>query len=298
MLLTPRTRSVALAVAVAVPLSRPPSFPVPSDAANLRAITSASQVKLGDADAARPRGLPHHKKLKDAADEQVERIKDLQKVLYADGRFALLIVLQGRDASGKDGTVKKVFSGVNPMGCQVTSFKAPTEMEKGYDYLWRIHQRVPALRMIGIFNRSHYEDVIVPRVHKLVKRKVLLERFDQINDFELMLTQNSVVILKFFLHISRDEQKKRLVERLEDRKKNWKFRAGDLDDRALWSDYTSAYREAIARCSTTWARWFIVPADDEDARDLLVARKIADTLEALDLRYPPLDPSLKGIKIR
>src|SRR5881396_1513589 len=173
MLLTPRTRSVALAVAVAVavPLSRPPSFPVPSDAANLRAITSASQVKLGDADAARPRGLPHHKKLKDAADEQVERIKDLQKVLYADGRFALLIVLQGRDASGKDGTVKKVFSGVNPMGCQVTSFKAPTELEREYDFLWRIHQRIPPRRMIGIFNRSHYEDVIVPGVHATVPKK-------------------------------------------------------------------------------------------------------------------------------
>ena len=171
-------------------------------------------------------------------------------------------------------------------------------MEKEYDYLWRIHQRVPARRMIGIFNRSHYEDVIVPRVHKLVKRKVLLERFNQINDFERMLAQNSVVILKFFLHISRDEQKKRLIDRLEDRKKNWKFRAGDLDDRALWSDYTSAYRDAISRCSTTWARWYIVPADDEDARDLLVARKIADTLDALKLRYPPLDRSLKGIKIR
>ncbi len=292
--LTPRTRSVA----VAVPLSRQPSLGVPPDRASLRAITSTSQVRLADSDAALPRGLPHHKKLKAAADEQVERIKDLQKVLYADGRFALLIVLQGRDASGKDGTVKKVFSGVNPMGCQVTSFKAPTEIEKGYDYLWRIHQRVPARRMIGIFNRSHYEDVIVPRVHKLVKRKVLLERFNQINDFERMLAQNSVVILKFFLHVSREEQKKRLIDRLEDRKKNWKFRAGDLDDRALWSDYTSAYRDAISRCSTTWARWYIVPADDEDARDLLVARKIADTLDALKLRYPPLDRSLKGIKIR
>ena len=294
MLLIARTHSVA----VAVQLSRPPSFFVPSDRTSLRAITSPSQVRLTDADAAPPRGLPHHKKLKAAADEQVERIKDLQKVLYADGRYALLIVLQGRDASGKDGTVRKVFGGVNPMGCQVTSFKVPTEMEKEHDYLWRIHQRVPPRRMIGIFNRSHYEDVIVPRVHKLVKRRVLLERFDQINDFERMLAQNSVVTLKFFLHVSRGEQKKRLIERLEDRKKNWKFRAGDLDDRALWSDYTSAYRDAVARCSTKWARWYIVPADDEHARDLLVARKIADTLDDLDLRYPPLDPSLKGLKIR
>jgi PPK2 family polyphosphate:nucleotide phosphotransferase len=255
-------------------------------------------LRLGDADAAPPRGLPRGKHLDDAADEQVERIKELQKVLYADGRFALLIVLQGRDASGKDGTVKKVFSGVNPMGCQVTSFKAPTELEQEHDYLWRIHQHVPPRRMIGIFNRSHYEDVIVPRVHKWVPNKVLSQRYDQINDFERMLTENSVVILKFFLHVSRAEQKKRLVERLEDRKKNWKFRPGDLDDRALWGDYTRAYRDAIARCSTSWARWYIVPADDEDARDLLVARKIADTLDSLDLCYPRLDPKLRGTKIQ
>jgi len=270
---------------------------VPSET-KLRPITSPRLIRLGDGDAAPPRGLPRGKKLEDAIDEQLERIKDLQKVFYADGRFALLIVLQGRDASGQDGTVRKVFSGVNPMGCQVTSFKAPTELEREYDYLWRIHQHVPPRRMIGIFNRSHYEDVIVPSVHESVPRKLLSQRYDQINEFERMLDQNSVVTLKFFLHVSRDEQKKRLIERLKDRKKNWKFRPGDLDDRALWGDYTRAYRDAIARCSTSWARWYIVPADDEDARDLLVARKIADTLESLDLRYPRLDPELAGIKIQ
>jgi PPK2 family polyphosphate:nucleotide phosphotransferase len=270
---------------------------MPSDA-KLRPITNPRLIRLDDADAAPPRGLPHGKNLEDATEEQLERIKDLQKVLYADGRFALLIVLQGRDASGKDGTVKKVFSGVNPMGCQVTSFKAPTELEREYDYLWRIHQHVPPRRMIGIFNRSHYEDVIVPSVRESMPKKVLSQRYDQINDFERMLGQNAVVILKFFLHVSRAEQKKRLIERLEDRKKNWKFRPGDLDDRALWGAYTRAYRDAIARCSTSWARWYIVPADNEDARDLLVARKIADTLDSLDLRYPRLDPKLKGIKIR
>jgi PPK2 family polyphosphate:nucleotide phosphotransferase len=270
---------------------------MPSDA-KLRPITNPRLIRLDDADAVPPRGLPHGKNLEDATEEQLERIKDLQKVLYADGRFALLIVLQGRDASGKDGTVKKVFSGVNPMGCQVTSFKAPTELEREYDYLWRIHQHVPPRRMIGIFNRSHYEDVIVPSVRESMPKKVLSQRYDQINDFERMLGQNAVVILKFFLHVSRAEQKKRLIERLEDRKKNWKFRPGDLDDRALWGAYTRAYRDAIARCSTSWARWYIVPADNEDARDLLVARKIADTLDSLDLRYPRLDPKLKGIKIR
>lgn len=271
---------------------------MPSDPAKLKPITRPRQIRLGDADAAPPHGLPRGKELRNDAEEQVDRIRKLQQVLYADGRFALLVVLQGRDASGKDGTVRKVFRGVNPMGCQVTSFKVPTELERQYDYLWRVHERVPAKRMIGIFNRSHYEDVIVPQVHELVPGKILSERFEHINDFERLLTQNSVVILKFFLHISREEQKKRLTERFKDRKKNWKFRPGDLKDRALWSDYTRAFREAIAMCSTSWARWHIVPADDEDARNLLVARKVADTLDALDLRYPPLDPKLRGVKIK
>jgi PPK2 family polyphosphate:nucleotide phosphotransferase len=267
------------------------------DTVNLKPITSPKQIRLTNADAARPKALAS-KRLDDAADEQVDRIRKLQQKFYADGRFALLIVLQGRDASGKDGTIRKVFRGVNPMGCDVTSFKAPTEQERAHDYLWRVHPRIPSRRMIGIFNRSHYEDVIVPRVHKYLGKKIIAERLDQINRFERMLAENSVVILKFFLHISRDEQKKRLIERLEDKKKNWKFRAGDLDDRERWDDFTKAYRDAIARCSTSWARWYVVPADDENARDYLIARKIADTLEDLDLHYPPLDPEVKGIKIK
>jgi PPK2 family polyphosphate:nucleotide phosphotransferase len=271
---------------------------VPSRKVDLKPVTSPRQIRIGDSDAAPPDGLPKHKHLADAAEEQVDRIRKLQQKLYADARFALLVVLQGRDASGKDGTVRKVFGGVNPMGCDVTSFKAPTEIEKEHDYLWRVHERIPPRRMIGIFNRSHYEDVIVPRVHKWIPKKTISARYEQINEFERMLTENSVLILKFFLHVSRDEQKKRLKERLEDKKKNWKFRAGDLDDRALWDDYTKAYRGAIANCSTKWARWHIVPADDEAARDFLVATKIADTLDALDLRYPSLDPDLEGIKIK
>jgi PPK2 family polyphosphate:nucleotide phosphotransferase len=271
---------------------------VAKEGAKLKPIKSARNVKLEDGDAVRPRGLPKGDELKDAAKYESKRIKKLQSTLYADARYALLVVLQGRDASGKDGTVKKVFSSVNPMGCEVTSFKEPTELELAHDFLWRIEQRVPRRRMIGIFNRSHYEDVIVPRVHKSVAKEVWTARYDQINDFERALTENSVVILKFFLHVSRDEQKKRLVDRLHDRKKNWKFRLGDLDDRELWSEYTDAYRDAIAKCSTDWAPWYVVPADDEDARDLLIARKIADTLDSLKLRYPPLDPKLKGIKIK
>ena len=268
------------------------------DAATLKPISTNRQIKLDDDDAARPRGLPKGDKLRAAARDESKRIRKLQSKFYADARYALLVVLQGRDASGKDGTVRKVFSSVNPMGCEVTSFKVPTEIEQEHDFLWRIEQRVPRRRMIGIFNRSHYEDVIVPRVHKTLAEHVWSARYDQINEFERGLTENSVVILKFFLHVSRDEQKKRLSDRLKDRKKNWKFRLGDLDDRELWSDYSDAYRDAIAKCSTSWAPWYVVPADDEDARDLFVARKIADTLDSLDLRYPPLDPKLKGLKIK
>jgi PPK2 family polyphosphate:nucleotide phosphotransferase len=268
------------------------------DAAVLPPVKSARDIRLSDDAAACPDGLPKGDDLDEAAKRETKRIRKLQSKLYADARYALLVVLQGRDASGKDGTVRKVFRSVNPMGCEVTSFKQPTDIELEHDFLWRIEQRIPRRRMIGIFNRSHYEDVIVPRVHKSLSKHVWEARYDEINAFERTLTDNSVVILKFFLHVSRDEQKKRLVDRLEDRKKNWKFRPGDLEDRELWSEYTDAYSDAIARCSTKWAPWYVVPADDEDARDLLVARKIADTLDSLKLRYPPLDPKLEGIKIK
>jgi PPK2 family polyphosphate:nucleotide phosphotransferase len=263
----------------------------------LKPITSPDQIRLGDDDAERPDDLPKGDELKKAAKKERKRLKKLQSVLYADARYAVLIVLQGRDASGKDGTVRKVFRSVNPMGCEVTSFKAPTEAELAHDFLWRIHKRVPARRMIGIFNRSHYEDVIVTRVHELIPRATWEARYEQINEFEHILTANSVVVLKFCLHVSRKEQKKRLEERLEDPKKNWKFRAGDLDDRELWDDYTAAYHDAIAKCSTDWAPWYIVPADDEDARDYLIANRIADTLEDLDLKYPKLEKGLKNIEI-
>ena len=271
---------------------------MPSSSEKLKPITGPQQIRLSDEAAAPPDDLPRGDDLDKAVKHERKRIQRLQNVLYADGRYALLVVLQGRDASGKDGTVRKVLRSVNPMGCEVTSFKAPTETELSHDFLWRIHQRAPARKIIGIFNRSHYEDVIVPRVHKSLSRKIWSARYEQINDFERMLVKSSVVILKFFLHVSRDEQKKRLEARLEDERKNWKFRLGDLEDRALWNEYTAAYRDAIAKCSTAWAPWYIVPADDEHARNLLIARKIADTLHHLKLRYPRLDPKLKGLKIK
>jgi len=258
---------------------------------------SKQSLRLGDAEASvRGLGLSDDE-LKERTDKEVDRISDLQRVFYADGRYALLIVLQGRDASGKDGTIRKVFSAVNPQGCTVASFKAPTEVERAHDFLWRIHMLVPPRGMIGIFNRSHYEDIIVPRVNKLVPKKVWSSRYDQINDFESMLTENGVVILKFLLHISREEQRKRLQERIDDTAKNWKFRVGDLDDRKRWDDFTKAYRGVLNNTSTKAAPWYVVPADDKHVRNWLIAKKIADTLDDLKLRFPPPDRAIAGIKV-
>jgi len=263
----------------------------------LHPVNGKHSARLADADARPPASAKGGVALERATKKETDRISDLQRVLYADARYAVLIVLQGRDASGKDGTIRRVFSAVNPQGCTVASFKQPTELEQHHDFLWRVHQQVPARGMIGIFNRSHYEDILVPRVHDLVPKKVWSARYDQINDFEHMLTENHVVILKFMLHISRDEQKKRFEERLADKSKNWKFRLGDLDDRQHWDLFTKAYRGILENTSTKWAPWYIVPADDNDERDVLVARVVADTLESLDLRYPKPDSSLAGVRV-
>jgi PPK2 family polyphosphate:nucleotide phosphotransferase len=263
----------------------------------LEPVTSKKSIHLRDSDAHPPESLKSGKALDEATAKQVDRISDLQRVLYADARYALLIVLQGRDASGKDGTIRKVFSAVNPQGCTVAGFKAPTELEQRHDYLWRVHAQIPPRGMIGIFNRSHYEDVLVPRVNGQLKKKEIAARYDQISAFERMLAENRVVIMKFMLHISREEQKVRLVERIADPTKNWKFRVGDLKDRERWDDFTKAYKAAIAHTSTDWAPWYIVPADDKDVRDFLVAHTIADTMSRLRLRYPPPDPELAKLEI-
>jgi PPK2 family polyphosphate:nucleotide phosphotransferase len=263
----------------------------------LKPVTSKDSIRLGDAHAKWPDLDMSEDELEQAASKEMDRIGEAQKLLFADGNHALLVVLQGRDASGKDGTIRKVFSAVNPQGCMVYSFKVPTEIERRHDYLWRVHQVVPPKGMIGIFNRSHYEDILVPRVHELVPKKVWSARYDQINDFERILADNGVTILKFMLHVSRDEQKQRLTERLTDKTKNWKFKEGDLDERRRWDDYTKAYRGILANTSTDWAPWYIVPADVNDVRDLLVARTIADALDRLDLRYPKADPSVVGLTI-
>jgi PPK2 family polyphosphate:nucleotide phosphotransferase len=263
----------------------------------LKPVDPQRSIKLDDARAKVRDPVKSGKALERATEKHVKRISDSQRVLYADARYALLIVLQGRDASGKDGTIRRVFTAVNPQGCTVASFKAPTDMEQRHDFLWRIHAQVPQRGMIGIFNRSHYEDVLVPRVHGSIKKKEWLARYGEINDFERMLDHNGVVILKFMLHVSRGEQKRRLMERLADETKNWKFRMGDLEDRAKWDDFTKAYEGALKNTSTKWAPWYIVPADDKDVRDWLIARTIADALDKLDLRYPPADPAVISVEI-
>ena len=259
----------------------------------LHPVTTRSRIDLSDAAAVLP-GAPRAKATTEkAAEKQTDRISKLQRVFYADARYALLIILQGRDASGKDGTIRKVFGAVNPQGCTVTSFKEPTPLERSHDFLWHVHAAVPPRGMIGIFNRSHYEDVLVPRVHEQLSAEECVTRYREIVDFERMLVEQRVIVLKFMLHISRDEQRRRLQERLTDPKKRWKFRQGDLDDRRMWDAFTDAYRDLLKATSTKEAPWYVVPAEDKKVRNWLVSRTIADTLEGLPLAYPDPQPEIE-----
>ena len=219
-----------------------------------------------------------------------KRIAGLQEAFHADRRHALLVVFQGRDASGKDGTIGAVFKGVNPQGVRVTAFKKPTEEELAHDFLWRVHHAVPPRGVIGLFNRSHYEDVLVVRVNGLAPRTVWEDRYERINDFERHLAASGTIVIKFFLHISREEQRVRLLERLDDPRKNWKFNAGDLKERAQWEAYTEAYEAALSRCSTAVAPWYVVPANRNAVRNVLVARTVLRTLERIAPVFPPATP--------
>lgn len=216
-----------------------------------------------------------------------KRLQELQEVLWAEDKHSLLIVLQAMDAGGKDGTIKHVMRGVNPQGCQVTSFKVPTKEELGHDFLWRIHKATPRRGYIGIFNRSHYEDVLVVRVHNLVPETVWRQRYEQINQFEKMLADTGTTILKFFLYISKEKQKERFEARLRDPTKNWKFSMGDVEERGLWDDYMAAFEEVLSRCSRPWAPWFVIPANRKWYRNLVVSQIIVETLEKLDMHFPP-----------
>ncbi len=226
-----------------------------------------------------------------------ERLEALQELLYAEHKHKVLIVLQAMDTGGKDGTIRHVFEGVDPQGVKVASFKVPTPEELDHDYLWRVHKQVPARGEIVIFNRSHYEDVLVVRVHKLAPPAVWGRRYVHINDFERLLAEEGTTILKFFLHIGLDEQRERLQARLDEPHKRWKFNLGDLDERRLWPDYMRAYEDALSKTSAEQAPWYIVPANRKWYRNLVVATVLVETLEGLNMDYPQPEEGLEGVVI-
>lgn len=226
-----------------------------------------------------------------------DRLEYLQEMLWAEHRHKVLVVLQGMDTSGKDGTIRHVFDGVNPLGVKVAPFKTPTPEELDHDFLWRVHPKVPGRGEIVIFNRSHYEDVLAARVKELVPPKVWKARYGQINDFEKLLAETGTTLLKFFLHIDAAEQKERFQARLDDPTKRWKFRKGDLADRQLWPDYQEAYEDALNRTSTRHAPWYIVPSNKKWYRNLVVASVLVKALEKLNMRYPEPEEDLDGMII-
>ncbi len=245
---------------------------------------------IGERDGGRTAGRAELKEL-------TPRLDELQEKFYADGRHKLLVVLQGTDTSGKGGAIRKAFEGLDPSGVRVASFKAPTDLELAHDFLWRVHPHVPSNGQISIFDRSHYEDVLIVRVHDLVPKKRWQARYAHIRAFEKLLADEGTVILKFFLHISKDEQAERLRARLDDPTKNWKFRTGDLEERGHWDDYQDAYEEMIQRTAAAHAPWFVVPANRKWFRDLVICHAMIDTLERLDLRYPVPAEDLSGVTI-
>jgi PPK2 family polyphosphate:nucleotide phosphotransferase len=226
-----------------------------------------------------------------ATERHLVRLRSLQDRLWAEADRAVLVVLQGIDTAGKDGTIHKVMEAFNPQGCPVTSFKVPSTEELAHDFLWRVHQHVPRKGEIGIFNRSHYEAVLVERVHAIVPKRVWSKRYDQINQFERLLTENGTTVVKFFLQIDQDEQRSRLQARLDDPTKRWKFSMGDLDDRRLWVDFQRAFDEALTRTSTSWAPWYVIPSNHKWFRDLAVSSILMDVLAGLKPIYPP-EPGL------
>ena len=221
----------------------------------------------------------------------------LQNLFFADKRYKLLVILQGTDTSGKDGTLRGVFGRISPLGVHTFGWKAPTEEERAHDFLWRIHQKLPGAGEVMIFNRSHYEDVLVPPVNGWITPKQTAQRYQHINDFERMLSETGTVVLKFMLHISFDEQRARLQERIDDPTKHWKFSAGDLEVRKQWKQYQRAYASALNATSTPWAPWTVVPSDSKTHRNLMIATVVRATLQRMDLRYPPGDPALAGITV-
>lgn len=225
------------------------------------------------------------------------KLSELQEVLYAEHKHKVLVVLQAMDTGGKDGAIRRVFSGINPQGVRIANFKAPTAEELDHDYLWRVHKMTPGKGKITVFNRSHYEDVLVVRVHNIVPLEVVEKRYDQINAFEKHLADNGTTILKFYLHIDKNEQKERLQARLDDPSKHWKFRLGDLQERKLWPEYMQAFEDVLSKTSTEHAPWTIVPANRKWYRDLVICTMLVKTLEDLKMSYPTSDEDLNGVVV-
>ncbi|MBL0122100.1 MAG: polyphosphate kinase 2 family protein [Betaproteobacteria bacterium] len=266
---------------------------------NIRPIIANGKTTLASIDTASTCGFKGDKDATIALLTQLNaQLVELQNVLYAEHKHKVLVVLQAMDTGGKDGVIRKVFSGVNPQGVDIASFKAPTAEELDHDYLWRVHARVPAKGQIVVFNRSHYEDVLITRVHGWIDDRTAKRRLRQINDFEAMLVEEGTIIVKFFLHISKGEQKQRLQDRLDDAGKTWKFNPGDLAEREKWDDYQRAYEAAINATSSPHAPWYVVPADRKWVRDLYVSSVLVSVLSNLKMRYPDPPPGLDKIVIK
>lgn len=260
-------------------------------------VTAGDQIRLADFDPRFCEGIDDKATARAETAEHVAALDDLVYRLYAENQRSVLLVLQGMDTAGKDGAIRNLLHGVSPQSCQIASFKQPSQEELDHHFLWRINRATPSRGNLGIFNRSHYEDVGVVRVHKLISAKVCKARYKAINEFEELLTDGGMTIVKCYLHISKDEQRERLQARLDDPNKRWKFNRGDLEERKFWDDYQEAYQDALTACNTRHAPWHIVPADRKWYRDLVISRLLRATLEKLNPQYPASDPELEGIKV-
>jgi PPK2 family polyphosphate:nucleotide phosphotransferase len=264
--------------------------------ANEFRIKPGSTVNLGKIDPDYQAGYANEESTLTELNKYSQRLRELQAVMYAENKHALLIVLQAMDGGGKDGTISHVMSALNPQGCSVLGFKVPSAEEMAHDYLWRIHKQTPKKGQIVVFNRSHYEDVLVVRVHNLVPKKVWSKRYNEINAFERELTNSGTTIVKFFLHIDQEEQLKRFRDRLDQTDKQWKISDSDYTERELWDDYQQAYMDALSKCSFNYAPWYVIPANHKWFRDLAVSQILVDTLEGLKMKYPPPSVDLAEIK--
>lgn len=270
---------------------------MPKDFAARFRIKPGDRVRLDKRDPADTRAFTDKRSAKAQMKKDSAVIDDWQRRLYAEGRRAMLVVLQGIDSAGKDSTIQHVFREAGPLGVTVTPFRAPSEDDLAHDFLWRAHRACPRRGTIGVFNRSHYEDVLIGRVRHLAPLEEIEERYEQINDFEKMLTENGTAVVKFMLHVSKDEQRKRLQARIDRRDHRWKFNPGDLGDRKLWDEYQRAYETMLRRCATAWAPWYVIPADHKWARNAAIAAIVRGKLEAMAPDYPKPDWDPKDFKI-